>query len=263
MEQIENNKSNLNIMKFPNNIKIDPCRCMSRKNKTTGLFTQCPFHKKIGDYCGKHSIGKYDMHGARARVQPAAEAADPNAAPKPKEKKELVAGTVDAKTSILDVLAKRVSVPSKTQIQAAQKTYALVTQLSERNPLLRAEFSSFAGEIDDSALGALGSIKNNISHLDFSRTKMTDVAMRAAGGMQHLTWLSARNTIVSDNGLKSLSSLQHLTYINLSGTKVSDQGLKILASLKTLNEVYLWGSKVTEKGVESLRASLPKAKILF
>lgn len=58
MEQIENNKSNLNIMKFPNNIKIDPCRCMSRKNKTTGLFTQCPFHKKIGDYCGKHSIGK-------------------------------------------------------------------------------------------------------------------------------------------------------------------------------------------------------------
>ena len=206
-------------------------------------------------------IKRWILEGAGE--QPAAEAADPNAAPKPKEKKELATGTVDAKTSVLDMLAKRVSVPSKTQIQAAQKTYALVTQLSERNPLLRAEFSSFAGEIDDSALGALGSIKNNISHLDFSRTKMTDVAMRAAGGMQHLTWLSARSTIVSDNGLKSLSSLQHLTYINLSETKVSDQGLKILASLKTLNEVYLWGSKVTDKGVESLRASLPNAKILF
>ena len=48
MEQIENNKFNINI-------SIDPCKCMSRKNKTTGLFTQCPFNKKFGDYCGKHS----------------------------------------------------------------------------------------------------------------------------------------------------------------------------------------------------------------
>ena len=53
----------------------------------------------------------------------------------PKEEKELASGTVDSKSSILDVLAKRVSAPSKTQIQAAEKTFALVTQLSERNPL--------------------------------------------------------------------------------------------------------------------------------
>ena len=59
---------------------------------------------------------------------------------------------------------------------------------------------------------------------------MTDVAMRAAGGMQHLSWLAARNTVVSDNGLKSLSSLQFLTYLNLSGTKVTDRGLKTISS---------------------------------
>ena len=155
------------------------------------------------------------------------------------------------------------SAPSKTQIQAAEKTYALVTQLSERNPLLRAEFSSFAGEIDDTALGALSGIKNNITQFDFSRTKMTDSAMRAAGGMQHLTWLSARNTIVSDNGLKSLSSLKFLTYLNLSGTNVTDSGLKLISSLKSLKEIYLWGSKVTENGVAALRKELPEAKIIF
>jgi hypothetical protein len=161
------------------------------------------------------------------------------------------------------MLAKRVSVPSKTQIEAAQKTYALVTQLSERNPLLRAEFSSFAGEIDDSALGALGSLKSNITQLDVSRTKMTDSAMRAAGGMQNLTWLSARNTVVSDNGLKSLSSLKFLSYINLSGTNVTDRGLKDLSALKSLEEIYLWGSKVSENGVKDLRAALPNTKIIF
>jgi hypothetical protein len=206
-------------------------------------------------------IKRWILEGASE--QPAAEAADPNAAPKPKEKVELAVGTVDAKTSVLDMLAKRVSVPSKTQIEAAQKTYALVTQLSERNPLLRAEFSSFAGEIDDSALGALGSLKSNITQLDVSRTKMTDSAMRAAGGMQNLTWLSARNTVVSDNGLKSLSSLKFLSYINLSGTNVTDRGLKDLSALKSLEEIYLWGSKVSENGVKDLRAALPNTKIIF
>ena len=206
-------------------------------------------------------IKRWILEGAGE--QPAAEAADPNAVPKPKEKNELASGTVDAKLSVLDVLAKRVSVPSKTQIQAAQKTHALVTQLSERNPLLRAEFSSFAGEIDDTAIGALGGIKNNISHLDFSRTRMTDVAMRAAGGMQHLTWLSARNTLVTDNGLKSLSPLKFISYLNLSGTKITDRGLKDLYPMKTLKEIYLWGSEVSENGVKDLRSALPDAKILF
>ena len=206
-------------------------------------------------------IKRWILEGATE--QPAAEAMDPNAAPKPKAKKELAAGTVDTKTSILDMLAKRVSVPSKTQIEAAQKTHALVTQLSERNPLLRAEFSSFAGEIDDSALGALGGIKNNITQLDFSRTRMTDVAMRAAGGMQHLSWLAARNTVVSDNGLKSLSSLKFLTYLNLAGTKVTDRGLKTISSLKSLKEIYLWGSEVTDNGVAALRKELPDAKIIY
>ena len=138
----------------------------------------------------------------------------------------------------------------------------MVTQLSERNPLLRAEFTSFAGEIDDSALGALGGIKNNITQLDFSRTRMTDVAMRAAGGMQHLSWLAARNTVVSDNGLKSLSSLQFLTYLNLSGTKVTDRGLKTISSIKSLKEIYLWGSEVTDNGVAALREEY-RTKIIY
>ena len=36
-------------------IIIDPLKCMSRKNKTTGLWEQCPHYPKFGCYCGKHA----------------------------------------------------------------------------------------------------------------------------------------------------------------------------------------------------------------
>lgn len=197
-----------------------------------------------------------------ASEQPAATAADPNAMPPPKENVEVV-GTVSAEQDLLKTLAKRMSAPSKTALLAAEKTGALVTQLAERNPLVRAEFSSFASEVDDGDLGAFGNIKNNISHLDISRTRITDTALRTAGTFPNLTWLNVRNTKVSDNGLKSISNLKYLRYINLSGTQVTDKGTATLAQMKELKEIYLWASKVSEKGVANLRKSLPDAKILY
>ena len=161
------------------------------------------------------------------------------------------------------MLAKRANTPSKSSITAAEKTGALVRQLSEKSPLVRAEFSSFASEVEDSNLGAFSGIKNNISHLDVSRTKISDRALSVAGGFSNLTWINLRNTKVSDAGLKQLGKLQYLQYINLSGTQVSDKGISALASIKSLNEIYLWNSKVTESGVEKLRSSLPEAKIIF
>ena len=205
-------------------------------------------------------IKRWILEGASE--QPAAVAADPNAPPKVK-KIETASVTVETKGSILDMLAKRANTPSKSSITAAEKTGALVRQLSEKSPLVRAEFSSFASEVEDSNLGAFSGIKNNISHLDVSRTKISDRALSVAGGFSNLTWINLRNTKVSDAGLKQLGKLQYLQYINLSGTQVSDKGISALASIKSLNEIYLWNSKVTESGVEKLRSSLPEAKIIF
>ena len=146
---------------------------------------------------------------------------------------------------------------------ASDKSLALVTQLSERNPLVRAEFSSFAGEINDSNLAGLSSIKNNISHFDVSRTKVSDKAVDAAAGMQRLYWFSARRTLVSDQKLNSLSKLKYLSYLNLAETKVTDRGLRSIAAIKSLKEIYLWGSEVTEDGIAFLQKELPDAKIIF
>lgn len=205
-------------------------------------------------------IKRWILEGASE--QPAATAADPNAQPKVK-KAEPATAQVESKSSLLDSLAKRLSTPSRSSLTAAEKTGALVRQLAEKSPLVRAEFSSFASEVEDSNLGAFSGIKNNISHLDVSRTKITDKTLNIAGGYPNLTWINARNTKVSDSGIKHLSKLQYLQYVNLSGTQVSDKGMGDLASIKTLNEVYLWNSKVTESGVEKLRQALPNAKIIF
>ena len=165
-------------------------------------------------------------------------------------------------TSILDTIGKKVRAASKPQLEAAMKSGALVTPLSEKHSLVRVELSSAAYQTDDSSLSLFSNIKNNISHLDLSKSKITDQALGTVKGYRNLTWLSLRNTAVGDRALEPLARMEFLSYLNLVGTKVTDNGIKTLASIKSLNEVYLWNSKVSEKGVENLRNALPDAKII-
>ncbi len=184
---------------------------------------------------------------------------------RPKEEKVAVSLTTpaDNKIPLVDLLGKRLSKPSKTQIDVASKTGALVTTLSEKHSMIRAEFSSGPSLIDNKAVGALSGIQNNISHLDLSRTQVNDSVMGNVKKMKHLTWLGLRNTEVSNQGIKQLKDLQFLRYLNLSGTKVSDGAIKDLSQMKDIEEIYLWNSEVTDKGIESLQKALPDAKIVF
>ncbi|MAE53815.1 MAG: hypothetical protein CMI20_06895 [Opitutae bacterium] len=183
---------------------------------------------------------------------------------RPKEEKVAVSLTSPADNiPLVDLLGKRLSKPSKTQIEVASKTGALVTPLSMKHNMLRAEFSSGPNLIDNRAVGALSGVQNNISHLDLSRTKVDDSVMGTVKKMNHLTWLGLRNTGVSNMGIKQLKNMQFLRYLNLSGTKVSDGAVKDLTQMKDIEEIYLWDSQVTDKGVESLRKALPDAKIVF
>ncbi|MDA8989364.1 hypothetical protein N9H22_02740 [Opitutales bacterium] len=184
---------------------------------------------------------------------------------KPKEDKVAVALTsvADAKVPLVDLLGKRLSKPSKTQIEVASKTGALVTPLSVKHNMIRAEFSSGPNLIEDDAVRALSGIQNNISHLDLSRTKVTNSAIGNVSKMKHLTWLGLRNTGINDQAVKKIKNLQFLRCLNLSGTKVTDGAIKDLAQMKDLEELYLWNSEISEKGVESLRSALPKTKVVF
>jgi len=183
----------------------------------------------------------------------------------PKEDKSLasLSTSADPKVPLVDQLGQRISKLSKTQIEVAQKTGALVTPLSVKHSMVRAEFSKGPSLIDNNAVGALSGIQNNISHLNLSRTQVNDQVLGIVKKMKHLTWLGLRNTKVSDLGIKQLKDLKFLRYLNLSGTEVSDAAVKDLVKMKDLNEIYLWNSKMTDSGVESLRKALPDAKIIF
>ena len=164
--------------------------------------------------------------------------------------------------SLIDQLAKRLKPPSRPQMEAAQKSGALVTLLSTRHSMVRAEFSSGPNSIKDDAIGALSGIKNNVSHLDLSRTSVTDGVLGEVKKFNNLTWLSLKNTSVTDRGIENLTKLPYLTYLNLVSSKVTDQSIQSISSLKTLEEVYLWNSKVSAQGIARLRKALPDAKIL-
>ncbi len=181
----------------------------------------------------------------------------------PPEKEDVVAlDSSDKKESIIDKLSKRLNAPSKPQMEAAQKSGALVSLISVRHSMVRAEFSSGPTSIKDDAIGALSAIKNNISHLDLSRTSVTDSVLGEVKKFNNLTWLNLKDTAVSDRGIKNLSKMPYLTYLNLVSSKVTDESIETIAGLRSLEEIYLWNSKVSKRGFETLQNALPNAKII-
>ncbi|MBT5915345.1 MAG: hypothetical protein HOH60_03240 [Opitutae bacterium] len=164
--------------------------------------------------------------------------------------------------SLVDQLSKRLKPPSKPQMDAAQKSGALVTLLSARHSMVRAEFSSGPNLIKNDAIGALSGIKNNVSHLDLSRTSVTDGVLSEVKKFKNLTWLNLKNTSITDRGIEKLASMPYLTYLNLVSSKVSDQSIKSIETLTKLEELYLWNSDVSEQGIARLRKALPETKIL-
>jgi len=204
------------------------------------------------------AIKRWILEGALSKA--AATAVDPNAVQAPVT---VITTNEFRKSTPLDELAKRARPVGKPQIAAAEKTGAFITPLAEKHSLLRVEFSSNAPNIDDSALQRFSNIRNNISHLDLSRTKVTDRGLGAIRSFYNLTWLSLRMTSVGDDALTALNKLPSLWYINLVGTEVTDKGLQTLASISSLQEIYLWNSKVSKDGVAKLQTALPNAKIIY
>ena len=137
-----------------------------------------------------------------------------------------------------------------------------VYRLNSKSNLYRVEFTSIKGKITDKELKELSSFARNISHLDLSKTKITNSGMKYIKSMSNLVRLNLNSTEIDDKGIKYLEDLKYLTYLNLYGTKVTDRSIKSISKIKNLEAVYLWNTKVTAKGSGSLKRSLPNCKVV-
>jgi hypothetical protein len=68
---------------------------------------------------------------------------------------------------------------------------------------------------------------------------------------------------LNDDAARSLIALSDVKWLVLMDTRITDAGLEHLKGLKKLERLDLEGSLVTEKGVETLKNSLPNAKIYY
>ena len=205
------------------------------------------------------TIKRWILEGAGK--EPAKQAADINAKPTVQEIEVPV--VADENVKKVDILGKRLRPIGKAMLTSAMATGALVTPLSTRHSMVRVEFPSGPNLIEDSALSALSSIKNNISHINFASTSISDKAMAFVAGSPNLVYLNLRNTQITDRGIALIAKLEHLEYLNMVSTQITDKSVNVIANLKTLQSVYVYNSGITEKGLQLLQSTLPNVKIVF
>jgi len=138
-----------------------------------------------------------------------------------------------------------------------------VMPLADTSPLLSVDFRLVGSEADDADAVTVKAIADQVAHLDFSKTAVTDAALATVPDMPRLVRLDLHKTAITDAGLANLQGAENLRYLNLYATEVTDAGLKNLEGLKNLQSIYLWQSKATDKGVKQLQKALPEAKIVF
>ena len=142
-------------------------------------------------------------------------------------------------------------------------------------------------QITDEGLKDVAKLQN-LTHLQFYRTKITDAGLKELAKLQKLTHLELNGsqqaftdaglkelaklqnltnlnlqhaTQITDTGLKEVAKLQNLTHLNLRSTKITDEGLKEVAKLQQLIHLNLISAHVTEAGVAELKKALPKCSI--
>jgi hypothetical protein len=138
-----------------------------------------------------------------------------------------------------------------------------VAPLAVSNPLLAVDYLVARDQATDDKVAAVSAIKDQLAHLDLSRTSVTDSGLAVIKGLPRLTKLDLHSTKITDAALKNLAGLSNLTYLNLYDTAVTDAGLPEIAKLKGLRSVYLWKSQVTEKGAQDLQKQLPDAEVVW
>lgn len=139
--------------------------------------------------------------------------------------------------------------------------------------------------IDDEGLSHLASL-SSLEHLELASTSVTGAGLRNLVSLKRLKSLDVRNIQLDEDGCKALAQfpltrlslrgnamedqwLNHLlpladtlTYLGVYDTGLTNDAVGILSQFKALETLEIGsGTKVTPSALESMRRSLPKARI--
>ncbi|RFC43112.1 MAG: Planctomycete cytochrome C/Leucine rich repeat-containing protein [Verrucomicrobia bacterium] len=162
-----------------------------------------------------------------------------------------------------DGLLKGLSPASEGELGKISAAGGRIAPLAASSPLLAVDFLVTREQATDDKIASIGSVKNQLAHLDISRSAVTDSGLAPLKGMPRLTRLDLHGTKITDAGLKHLADLPNLTYLNLYDTGITDAGAAEIAKLKSLRSVYLWKTKITDQGAQQLQKALPKAQVVW
>ena len=161
---------------------------------------------------------------------------------------------------ISPVFSEKVSVASENDIKKLTDLNVIVMPVSKDQNYLAVNFIN-ARTLDDTKIGLIRNLSEQIVWLKLGSTKITDKSLSDISKLQHLTRLNLEHTAVTDAGIAQLKDLKYLEYLNLFDTQVTDAGIKELAKFKALKKVYCWQTKVTITGVNALKKALPSVEV--
>ena len=158
------------------------------------------------------------------------------------------------------VYAMDISAASAKTIAKSKAAGIQVYPIALESPLLQVSMTDQQDNIGQK-VRLIKRLKENIVHLELSRSAITDDHIKTIAQFPNLVQLRLDGTGVTDVGLKQLAKLEHLEYLNLYNTQVTDDGIAFLSGLPKLKKLYLWQTEVSDQGVQKVLASLPGINI--
>lgn len=164
-------------------------------------------------------------------------------------------------SSVSAIAGVKASPADEKKIAALRKVGLIVNNISQDQNLIEVSAVNASG-FNDSQIGLLTDLADQIAWLKLSGTKITDAGLKELAKLKNLNKLHLEHTAITDAGLASLKSLPYLEYINLVDTKVSDAGLKDIAGAKSIRALYVWKSAVTDTAVSMVTKQHPNLTVV-
>ncbi len=161
----------------------------------------------------------------------------------------------------VDPLAAGLTEPAPDAMKKLGSLGAVVYRAGKDSKLIIVAFVQSTSLIGDKEMEHLRPLAANITELDLSDTKITDVGMSVVGTMPRLTKLNISGTAVTDAGVAGLKGLVNLDCLAAHSTGVSDAAVETLKSMKKLRSVFLWKTRVTSSSAAELQKALPGSSV--